>query len=302
MKSVAVVLFAIQTLIAQDAPNWRDPSPHQVRFVSVESSVRLEVLDWGGNGRSILFVGCYLSAHVYDNIGPKLTDQFHVFAVTRRGVGASDHPPTGYDPQRRAEDILAVIDALRIEKPILIGNSCGGDILHALGAQHPGRLAGLVYLDAAEDPTLKISDYPRIPNVDVAHWPKKAPKSPPVTFPEAESRQRPLDPSLRQAIVEDNKVRPDYSRIRVPVLAIYRTTTLERTLEDYEHQNEQQLAALIQGYAGRRAMLEKWERDLRTGVPNARIVELPDANLYMFLSNEVDVIRELRAFVAALPK
>jgi hypothetical protein len=34
-------------------------------------------------------------------------------------------------------------------------------------------------------------------------------------------------------------------------------------------------------------MLETWERDLRAGVPDARIVELPGgANLYMFLSNE----------------
>jgi hypothetical protein len=29
-----------------------------VRFVVVDSSVRLEVLDWGGTGRPILFVGC----------------------------------------------------------------------------------------------------------------------------------------------------------------------------------------------------------------------------------------------------
>jgi pimeloyl-ACP methyl ester carboxylesterase len=57
-----------------------------------------------------------------------------------------------------------------MKKPILVGNSCGGDILHALGAQHPERLGGLVYLDAAEDPTLKASDYPHIP-VDMAHMP-----------------------------------------------------------------------------------------------------------------------------------
>ena len=74
---------------------WSDPSPHKVHFVKVGSaSVRLEVLDWGGAGRPILFVGCYLTAHAYDDIGPKLTDQFRVYAVTRRGVGASDHPPT----------------------------------------------------------------------------------------------------------------------------------------------------------------------------------------------------------------
>ena len=49
-------------------------------------------------------------------------------------------------------------------------------------------------------------------------------------------------------------------------------------------------------------MLEKWQADLRTGVPNARLVELPGANLYMFVSNEADIIRELRAFAATLPR
>jgi hypothetical protein len=41
-------------------------------------------------------------------------------------------------------------------------------------------------------------------------------------------------------------------------------------------------------------MVKKWQHDLLAGVPNAKIVELPGANLYMFLSNEADVIRELR--------
>jgi hypothetical protein len=49
-----------------------------------------------------------------------------------------------------------------------------------------------------------------------------------------------------------------------------------------------------------RAMLTKWQRDLRAGIPLARIVELPGANLYIFLSNEADIIRELRAFSASL--
>jgi len=106
------LLFALPGLGTQPGTVRRDPSPHHVRFVTVDSSVRLEVLDWGGAGRPILFVGCYLTAHVYDEIGPKLTDQFRVYAVTRRGVGASDRPATGYDPQRRADDILEVIDSL----------------------------------------------------------------------------------------------------------------------------------------------------------------------------------------------
>jgi pimeloyl-ACP methyl ester carboxylesterase len=291
-------LFAAQTGAA-----WRDPSPHQVRFVTVGSSVRLEVLDWGGTGRAIVFVGCYLTAHVYDDIAPKLTDRFHVYAVTRRGVGASDRPATGYDPLRRAADILEVIDSVGMQKPILVGNSCGGAILHTLGAQHPDRLSGLVYLDAAEDPTLGGADYGPTAPVDSAQLPAFVGKRVPVVFPEAEVRQMnqwPVEPVIRKAITEDNNVKPDYARIRLPVLAIYRTVTMEQALKDYPPSNEQQRAALNQAYANARAMLSRWQRDLLAGVPTARIVELPGANLYMFLSNEGDVLREIRAFAAAL--
>ena len=195
------------------------------------------MLDAGGSARVIAIVdvscgrpGNGSARPVYDDIAPKLTDQFHVYAVTRRGVGASDRSATGYDPARRA------------------------------------------------------ADYPRIP-VDTANLPKQAGKPPPVVFPEAERRQlaeRPVDPTIRKAIVEDNNVRPVYARISVPVLAIFRATTIEPALKDYPPENDLQRAALAQGYASRRAMLEKWEADLRAGVPHARIVELPGANLYMF--------------------
>jgi hypothetical protein len=45
--------------------------------------------------------------------------------------------------------------------------------------------------------------------------------------------ERPIDPSIRKAIVEDNKVRRAYARVGVPVVALYRTTTREQALEEY---------------------------------------------------------------------
>jgi non-heme chloroperoxidase len=53
--------------------------------------------------------------------------------------------------------------------------------------------------------------------------------------------------------------------------------------------------------AARRTVLDRWQRDLRNGVPSARIVEVANANLFMFLSNEAEVVRELRTFAATLP-
>jgi non-heme chloroperoxidase len=304
MTLLLALLISVHALSGQGAASWRDPSPHEVRFVTVDSSVKLEVLDWGGSGRPVLFVGCYLTGHVYDDIAPKLTDRFHVYAVTRRGIGASDRPTTGYDSQRRAADILEVIDALKIQKPILVGNSCGGGILHSLGADHPERVGGLVYLDAAEDPTLTASDYEQMP-IDRTDFPKQVGRPQDIVFPEAERRQlteRPIDPGIRKATTQDNNVKPAYARIRVPVLAIYRTTTMEQALKEYPPQNDKERAALIRGYGSARAMLTKWQRDLLAGVPNAKIVELPGASLYMFISNEADVIRELRAFAATVPE
>ncbi len=284
----------------QSAP--ADPSPHDVRMVTVDSSVRLEVLEWGGSGRPLLFVGCYLSAHVFDEIAPKLRDRFRVYAVTRRGVGASDAPPVGYDPQRRADDILAVIDQFDMRKPLLVGNACGGHILHTLGAQHADRLGGLVYLDAAEDPTLKLSDY-EFPPADRVNLAAFRGKPTPVTFPPAEQRRldlQPIDPVIRKAITEDHLVRPEYARITVPVLAMYRSTTLDQSLRDFPPANDREREAVELAVAARRAVLKKWQDDLRAGVPDARIVEVPGANLFMFLSHEADVIREIRAFAATL--
>jgi hypothetical protein len=73
-------------------------------------------------------------------------------------------------------------------------------------------------------------------------------------------------------------------------------------LADYPPKNDAERAALAQAFASGAAMLSKWESDLRQGVPTAQIVEMPGASLYMFISNEADVIRELRGFAASLPR
>ena len=112
---------------------------------------------------------------------------------------------------------------------------------------------------------------------------------------------RSLSPSVRKAITEDDRVKPDYARIRVPVLAIFRTAgPFEEVTQQFPPRNESERAALSQQYAANRAMLSRWQRDLLAGVPTARIIELPRANLFMFLSNEADVLREVRSFVGGL--
>jgi len=313
---------------SQTNPAWRDPSPHQVRWITVDSSIRLEVLDWEGSGPPLALLGCYLSAHSYDEFAPKLANQFHVFGITRRGIGASDKPATGYAVQRSVDDLLEVLDSLKAEKPLLVGTSCAGQVLTMFASQHSDRLSGLVYLDGASDPTTPPYD-PPLPDPTTVPRPLKPTPEPDrssfnaftkrpglrVTFPEAEWRQQfaenpdgsvgesLLNLTIRQAITVDARVKPNYSGIRVPVLAVYQAQRpFEEAAAEYDIRNEQERAALRQQYTAIRTMYTRWQQDLLAAIPTARIVELQGANLFMFVSNEADVLREIQAFGATLPK
>src|SRR5678809_378100 len=94
------LLSVMVVLLAQ--VEWKDPSPHTVKFVTVEEGVQLEVLDWGGTGRPlVLLAGLGVTAHAYDDFAPALTARYHVLAITRRAHGRSSTPSTGYGFARR---------------------------------------------------------------------------------------------------------------------------------------------------------------------------------------------------------
>jgi len=129
---------------------WQiDPSPHKARFVTVDKDVKLEVLAWGGSGRPLVFLaGLDTTAHIFGKFAPKLTSKYRVYGITRRGFGASSHPATGYSADRLGDDVLAVMDALQLDRPVLVGWSIAGEELSSVGSRHPERVAGLIYLDA----------------------------------------------------------------------------------------------------------------------------------------------------------
>src|SRR5688500_5159978 len=106
---------------SQQSVSWRDASPHTVRFVNVEKNVRLEVLDWGGAGRSVvLLAGGGNTAHVFDELAPKLAADYHVYGITRRGFGDSGFSASDNPADRLRDDVVAVLGALNLERPVLV--------------------------------------------------------------------------------------------------------------------------------------------------------------------------------------
>src|ERR1700682_846127 len=146
-----LIVSPMVPLHSQQPPAWKDPSSHSTQFVTVDKNVRLEVLDWGGSGMPlVLLPGGGDTAHVFDDFAPKLASGFHVYGITRRGFGESDFSAEGYGADRLGDDVLAVLDSLKLIRSVLVGHSLGGEELSSLSTRHPSRVAGLVYLEAGD--------------------------------------------------------------------------------------------------------------------------------------------------------
>lgn len=65
-------------------------------------------------------------------------------ADSASGYAATDNPA-----DRLGDDVLAVIDSLKLKAPILVGHSIAGEELSWIANRHSDRVSGLVYLDAA---------------------------------------------------------------------------------------------------------------------------------------------------------
>ena len=153
----AFVIAAMTLLMAGHAfgqtPPKPDTAPHMVQMVTVADGVQLEVLDWGGSGKPLIFLaGLGSTGHDFDTFAPRFTANHHVYAVTRRGFGASSKPipdARNYSAEQLGDDVLALIDALKLDRPVLAGHSLAGEELSSVASRHPEKLAGVIYLDAA---------------------------------------------------------------------------------------------------------------------------------------------------------
>jgi pimeloyl-ACP methyl ester carboxylesterase len=322
------MVFVALTVSAysQEFVSWRDASPHTVRFVTVEENVRLEVLDWGGAGRSVvLLAGGGNTAHVFDELAPKLATDYHVYGITRRGFGASGFSASDNPVDRLRDDVFAVLGTLKLDRPVLVGHSIAGAELSAVASSHSDRVAGLIYLEAGypyafdngKGPKMKEfgTAGPRLPNPNesdlasfssLQKWDAEVFGFP---SPEAELRQTwDADSSGRPrkarnfpgaqafaAIMTSDRA---YTRIPVPALVIFALPHVPESWIDKSTDPTTREAARIY-YAGIDAATERQAKALEEGVPTARVIRLRGAH-YIFLSNEPDVLREMRAFLAGL--
>lgn len=313
-------------LAAQPQTSWVDPSPHKHRLVRVDPDASIEVLDWGGTGRAIVLLAQLgQTVHIYDDWAPRLARTYHVLGITRRGYGESSAPPAWYSMERLATDIVTVLDVENLHDPILIGNGFAGEEMSWIATRLHNRVAGLIYLDAAYDRSNITSESaiarripPRPPRPQdlasarsMTQWASSGIGFP---IPESEIRQMAqfaqdgrvvgerTPGTVRQAILA-GIVKADYSSIRVPTLGIYIKPISSDAFPGCRGADDVAVRqACSELYAWTLRHLSDSERLFRTIRSKVRVIELPGANPFVFLSNEREVTRAMDQFASSLAK
>ena len=77
----------------------------------------------------------------------RLADRYTLIAPDLRGFGDSDKPTGPYGPDQHTDDMLALLDALGIDRAGVVGHDVGGAVMQPLARKAPDRIAGLLLFD-----------------------------------------------------------------------------------------------------------------------------------------------------------
>lgn len=316
-------LSLVLLVLGTAACNQRNPGDAEVsdgaRLLDVARGVSVEVVDWGGVGRPVVFLaGGGHTAHEFDDFAPLLSSDFHVLGITRRGAGASSSvaPESIGD---HVHDIVTVLDRLDLEGAVLVGHSFAGMEMALFAEEHAERCAGLVYLDSAYDYTdLALAELfqktppPQAPAMEAVDSASAQTvqayvrRTQGMTIPASEVQAtRSFDESGRMLGMKQNKSMrvpprsPQWERVICPSLGIYAVPApLETWLPYYEVLDS---AGRERGHAYYEAFAA-WtaaQRDRFGRVPTNEVVEFPSSSHYFFLEQPEEAARVIREWVGA---
>ena len=331
-SSFLITAYRVQTVDAQEKLGNGSSPEFREELVPVEKDVKLQVLDWGGAGRPlILLAGLGYDAHEWDSFAAKLVPNYHVYAITRRGFGKSSAPQPAcenYSAERLGDDVIAVMDTLKIKRPILVGHSIAGEELSSIGTRYSDKVAGLIYLDAAyayaffndhgteaegmfdtfalrnELNAYGSPESPKEQKAQVEHLLK-------VSLPRYQKLLEQEEKRL-QNVPDNAPGPPDTPRVRInaailkgfeifggvhcPMLAIFADP---HTLPPNTPDDPTKRAAAL---AEDKARVSEQADAFQAGNSSATVIRIPNASHFVFRSNEAEVHRAIDAFVAGLPQ
>jgi pimeloyl-ACP methyl ester carboxylesterase len=217
-------------------------APTAIR-VPVAPGVALHVERRDGRPEALPFVlvhGLASNLRLWDGVAEALHARGHtVVAVDQRGHGRSDAPESRYDMEIAIADLRILLDALALPRPVVAGQSWGGNVVLELGWRHPDAVRGIVCVDGG---VIELADW--FPSWEACLTALTPPRLDHLTRAELEARMRAGSPQLPDraiaAALECFRVRED-GRVE-PRLARHHHLEIVRSL--WEHRPSTRWATL----------------------------------------------------------
>lgn len=133
--------------------------------VALATGIHMRYVESGpANGEPVVLLhGMNDSSRSWALMLPFMGKQYHIYALDLRGHGDTDKPTFGYGPEQMAEDVIAFMDALKIDKANLVGHSMGSYIAQYLVIDHPERINKVVLIGTfAQGSSDASSDNPEV--------------------------------------------------------------------------------------------------------------------------------------------
>lgn len=261
-----------------------------MRFVDDRGTL-LHVVRDGESGPGVLFVqGLAAAWFEWDPVVPLLAGDHRLVRFDRPGLGWSqqesgpDGEPAAQTLAGEAERLGRVLDGVGVTEPvILVAHSYGAFHAEAFARLHPGRVAGMVFVDASVEPDIT----PAPGGVDravgraVVRVTKLlgltqvvGPGIRRLVYRTASATGRDPDPAAGRAVYRSSRVAGAVAN----ELACYRPVAVELLELRCERPFPEVLVQVLVGTAGGRG--PRWaerQRGFAGLFPGAEVVELPDA-------------------------
>lgn len=144
-RLTSITTAAAVWLLANSMSTLSGQSPVHEAYATVPGA-RLFYLDTGGSGVPVVLLHAATgSSRVWEYQIPAFTAAgYRVIAFDRRGWGRTVVDPAGPQPGTGADDLLALLDSLGIQRVHLVGTAAGGFVAFDFALSFPQRLRSLV--------------------------------------------------------------------------------------------------------------------------------------------------------------
>ncbi len=124
--------------------------PVKSGYVANGPDLQLNYLEWGDPGAPVMVLlhGLLGVAYNFRTTAEALQGRYRVISLNVRGHGDSGpSPEREYNFDVWATDVHALVTALELDRPVLIGHSMGGRIAYVSAARNPDETRGIVVVD-----------------------------------------------------------------------------------------------------------------------------------------------------------